>query len=106
MFNTGAFGGAETKPKTALENFLAGSGPKPGRGHVDQAGGDGDKHSLDKPSSRFDRDDRPGEDVSAPLTNPYDSSRLLSAGFSFPNEFLGRSAGPARLYDFLNTAPA
>src|SRR5213593_2628782 len=37
VFNVGAFGGAETKPKTALENFLAGSGPKPGRGHVDQA---------------------------------------------------------------------
>jgi hypothetical protein len=106
VFNIGAFGGAETKPKTALENFLAGSGPKPERGHVNQAGSDGDKRSLDKPSSRFDQDDRPGEEVSSPLTNPYDSSRLLSAGFSLPNDFLGRSAGPARFNDFLNTAPA
>ena len=106
VFNIGAFGGAETKPKTALENFLARSGPKPGRGHMNQAGSDGDKRSLDKPSSPFDRDDRPGEEVSSPVTNPYDSSRLLSAGFSFPNDFLGRSAGPARLNDFLNTAPA
>src|SRR5437660_6269150 len=106
VFNLGAFGGAETKPKTALENFLAGSGPKPGRGHVGQAGSDGDKHSLDKPISRFDREDRPGEEVSSPLTNPYDSSRIFSAGFSLPNEFLGRSAGPAGLNDFLNTVPA
>jgi|SRR5436190_3721994 len=106
VFNIGAFGGAETKPKTALENFLAGSGPKPGRGHVDQAGSNGDKRSLDKPISRFERDDRPGEEVSSPLANPYDSSRIFSAGFSLPNEFLGRSAGPARLNDFLNTAPA
>jgi hypothetical protein len=106
VFNIGAFGGAETKPKTALENFLAGSGPKPGRAHVGQAGSDGEKLSLDKPSSRFDRDDRPGEEVSSPLANPYDSSRMLSAGFSLPNEFLGGSAAPPRLNDFLNTAPA
>ena len=106
VFNIGAFGGAETKPKTALENFLAGSGPKPGRGHVDRAGSDGDKHSLDKPSSRFDKDDRPGEGVSSSLTNPYDSSRILSAGFSLPIELLGRSADPARMNDFLNSAPA
>ena len=106
LFNLGAFGGAEEKPKTALENFLAGSSPKPGRGHIGQAGSDGDKRSLDKPSSRFDRDDRFGEEVSSPLTNPYDSSRIFSAGFSLPNEFLGKSAGPARLNDFLNTAPA
>ena len=106
VFNIGAFGGAETKPRTALENFLAGSGPKPGRGHVDQTGSDEDKRSLDKPSSSFDRDGRPGEEVSSPLTNPYESSRILSAGFSLPNEFLGRSAGPARFNDFLNSAPA
>jgi len=106
VFNVGAFGGAETKPKTALENFLAGSGPKPGRGHVDQAGSNGDKRSFDKQISRFERDDRPGEEVSSPLGSPYDSSRIFSAGFSLPNEFLGRSAVPARLNDFLNTAPA
>ena len=106
MFNLGAFGGAETKPKTALENFLAGSGSKPERGHVDQAGSDGDKHSLDKPSSRFDKDDRPGEGASSSLTNPYDSSRILSAGFSLPIELLGRSPDPARMNDFLNSAPA
>src|SRR5688572_11497706 len=29
-FNVSAFGGTETKPKTALENFLAGKGSKPG----------------------------------------------------------------------------
>src|SRR5207249_7670888 len=89
VFNVGAFGGAETKPKTALENFLAGSGPKSGRDHVDRAGSDGDKRSLDKPSSRLDRDDRPREEVSSSLTSPYDSSRIMSAGFSFPNDFLG-----------------
>src|SRR6185503_12403852 len=33
VFSVGAFGGAETKPKTVLENFLAGSDPKPGLGH-------------------------------------------------------------------------
>jgi hypothetical protein len=106
VFNIGAFGGAETKPKTALENYLAGSGPKPGRGHTGEGGSDGDKRSLDKASSRFDRDDRSGDEASSPLTNPYDSSRIFSAGFSLPNEFLGKSAGPARLNDFLNTAPA
>jgi len=106
VFNIGAFGGAETRPKTALENFLAGRGRKPGRGHEDQLRSDEDKRSLDKPGSRIERDDRPGDEVSSPLTTPYDSTRFLSAGFSLPSDFLGRSAVPARLNDFLNTAPA
>ena len=106
VFNIGTFGVAETKPKTVLENFLAGSAPKPGRGHAGQAGSNGDKRSLDKPGSRIERDDRPGDEVSSPLTTPYDSTRFLSAGFSLPGDFLGRPAAPARLNDFLNTAPA
>ena len=105
-FNSSVFGGAETKPKTALENFLAGSSSKPGRRRVEQAGSDADKSSLDKPGSRFDGDDRPREEVSTSLTSPYDSSRIISAGFSFQNDFLGISTGPARFNDFLNTTPA
>jgi hypothetical protein len=105
-FNIGVFGGTETKPKTALEKFLAGSGPKPERGHVKQAGSDGDKNSLDKPGIGFDRDDRPREEFPTALTNPYDSSRIISAGFSIPNDFLGISTGPARFNDFLNTPSA
>ena len=104
VFGIGAVG--ETKRKTALERFLAGSGPKTGREQVEQAGDDGDDRRLDKPSSRFDRDDRRGEEISSPLTNPYDTSRIMSAGFSFPNEFFGISARPARANDFLGTGPA
>jgi hypothetical protein len=104
-FNVSVFGGAETKPKTALENFLAGR-PKPGRGRVEQTGSDGDKSSLDPRGSRVDREDRPREELSTSLTSPYDSSRIMAAGFSFPNDFLGISTGPARFNDFLNTAPA
>jgi hypothetical protein len=106
VFDTAAFGGTETKPKTALERFLAGSGRKAGSGHVDQAGNEGQKGGLDRPGSRIDQDDRHGEELSAPLTNPYDSSRMLTAGFSIPNEFFGRAMGPALLNDFLNSAPA
>jgi len=106
VFNIGAFGDAETKPKTALEKFLSGSGSKPGRRHLDQVGSDRDKHSLDKPISRFERDDRPREEISSPLSTPYDSSRFLSAGFSFPNDFLGKSSGPGSFNDFLNAEPA
>ncbi len=105
IFNVSAISGSETKPKTALENFLAGRGSKPGRGHKDSLEGDGDKRSGDKPGARFDRDAKPGEEVSSPMSNPYDSTRILSAGFSLPNEFLSRPAAPARFNDFLNTAP-
>jgi hypothetical protein len=106
VFDVGAFGGSETKPKTALERFLAGSGRKAGNRAVDQAGSDGQMRRLDRPGSRMDQEDRHGEELSAPLTNPYDSSRMLTAGFSIPNEFFGRTAGPALLNDFLNSAPA
>ena len=105
VFNVGAFGASEGRTKTVLENFLAGRGSKLGRGREDKLGSDRDKRGLEKPGSGFDRDTKPGEEVSSPLTTPYDSSRILSAGFSLPNEFLGRSVAPARLNDFLSTAP-
>ncbi len=106
VFGIGALGDSETKPKTALERFLAGSDSKPARGHGEHAGTDADKRSLDKPDSRFDRDERPRDDLSSPLTNPYESSRVLSAGFSFANDFLGFPTSPNRLNGFLNTSPA
>jgi hypothetical protein len=105
VFNVSATGGSETRPKTVIENFLAGRGSRAGRGHEDSQGGDGDKRGVDKPGSRFDRDMKPGEEVSSPVSNPYDSTRILSAGFSLPNEFLGKSAAPGRWNEFLNTAP-
>ena len=105
VFNVGALGDAEGKPKTALESFLARRGTKPGGRPAERVGSDGDKRSLDKPSSRFDQEDQSRDEVSAPLTNPYESTRMLSAGFSIPNDFLGKSAAPARLNDFMNTPP-
>jgi len=108
VFNTASIGDAEKKPKTALELFLAGSGSKPGRGRADRARNEGDSRTLDKPDSRIDQDERVGDEVSSPLANPNDSSRILSAGFSIsiPNDFLSKSASPLRLNDFVNTPPA
>jgi len=105
VFNVRAFGASEARSKTVLENFLASRGPRAGRGHEGQLGSDGDKRGLDKPGSRFDRENKAGEEMSSPLTTPYDSSRVLSAGFSLPNDFLGRSVAPAGLNDFVITAP-
>jgi hypothetical protein len=108
LFNSVSIGDAEKRPKTALELFLAGSGPKPGRGRAERAGSEGDSRTIDKPDSRIEQDERVGDEVSSPLANPNDSSRILSAGFSisFPNDFLSKSASPLRLNEFANTPPA
>ena len=103
VFNVGALGDAEAKPKTALESFLARRGPKPRSGPAERAGSEGDKRNLDRPSSSFEQEDQTRDEVSAPLTNPYESTKMLSAGFSIPNDFLGKSAAPARLNDFMNS---
>ena len=107
VFNTASIGDTDKKPKTALELFLAGSGPKPGRGRAERAGSEGDSRPLDKSDSRIDQDERVGDEVSSPLSSPNDSGRILSAGFSIsiPNDFLSKSASPLRLNDFVNTPP-
>ena len=109
VFGVGALGATETKPKTALESFLAERSPKPERGRVLQRGNDWDGSRFDKrdqPGLGFDSEERPGEAASASQASPLDSSRILSAGFSLPNDFLAKPTTPGSANELLNNAPA
>lgn len=109
IFGLRGQGGPDKKPRTALENFFDSRSQKPARERTRESSDEWNRidrktdFGAKKFDSGFGRDELKEGKENVRLENPFDSARVLTAGFSMPGGFFGTQSGQDRLNDFHNT---